>query len=304
LATKQILEVEGRKIPVSNLEKPLYPSLTKAQVIDFYIRISPYLLPHLKNRPVTLKRYPDGVEGAHFYEKDAPKFTPPWVSTYNVPRRAGGRDIRYILINDVATLVWCANLANLEIHPFLHRAPRIAAPTSVVFDLDPGEGADVLNCAEVALSIKHLLEKWKLKALVKVSGSRGLQMYVPLNKHATYALTQPFAKGVAEHLAREHPEVAVAKMSKSARPGKVFIDWSQNSDFKTTVSVYSLRAKQREPYVSMPITWKELKDKLATRDASALRFSPQAALERVAKLGDLFAKVQTLQQELPATEIH
>jgi bifunctional non-homologous end joining protein LigD len=299
LAIKQILEVDGRKVPVSNLDKPLYPGFTKAQAIDFYIRISPYLLPHLKNRPVTMKRYPDGVEGPHFYEKDAPKFTPPWVPTFNVPRRAGGRDIRYILINDLPALVWSANLANLELHPFLHRVPRIEEPTAIVFDLDPGEGADVLTCAGVAFSIKRVLDKSKLKSFVKVSGSRGLQMYVPLNRRATYAVTQPFAKGLAEQIAREQPELAVAKMAKSVRPGKVFIDWSQNSDFKTTVSVYSLRAKQREPYVSTPVAWKELKDAVAKKNPAALRFTPEGALQRVAKLGDLFAPVLTLKQTLP-----
>jgi bifunctional non-homologous end joining protein LigD len=299
LASKQILEVDGIKVALSNLEKELYPGFTKAQVIDFYVRISPFLLPHLKDRPVTMKRYPDGVGGVHFYEKDAPKFTPAWVETYNVPRRAGGRDIRYILINNLATLVWCANLANLEIHPFLHRVPRIEEPTSVVFDLDPGEGADVLNCGEMAFLIKALLEEWELKSFVKVSGSRGLQLYVPLNTRVTYGVTQPFAKAIAEYMAREHPEAAVAKMSKAMRPGKVFIDWSQNSDFKTTVSVYSLRAKTREPLVSMPVTWKELKAAMAKRDAVMLRFPAGVAIKRVQEKGDCFAPVLKLKQRLP-----
>jgi len=199
---KQILDVEGTPVSVSNLDKPLYPAFTKAQIIDFYVRIAPYLLPHVKDRPVTMKRYPEGVERAHFYEKDAPKFTPEWVRTFNVPRRAGGRDIRYILIDDLRTLVWSANLANLEIHPFLHRVPKLDQPTSVVFDLDPGEGADVLNCGEVAFLIKELLSAWKLESFVKVSGSRGLQLYVPLNTRVTYESTQPFANAIAEWMAR------------------------------------------------------------------------------------------------------
>jgi bifunctional non-homologous end joining protein LigD len=298
LAAKQILDVEGKKVAVSNLEKPLYPGFTKAQIIDFYVRISPFLLPHLKDRPVTLKRYPEGVLREHFYEKHAPKFTPSWVRTSDVPRRAGGT-IRYILIQDLATLVWCANLASLEIHPFLHRVPNIAQPASVVFDLDPGEGADMLTCGKVAFLIRELVDAWKLESFVKVSGSRGLQLYVPLNTRVTYAVTRPFAKAIAEYLAREHPDLAVAEMARSARPNKVFIDWSQNSDFKTTVAVYSLRAKQSEPFASMPVEWKELKSAMKRGDAEALRFRPEAALKRVEKIGDLFAPVLTMKQRLP-----
>ena len=176
---KQDVEIEGRKITVSNLEKVLYPAgFTKGQVIDYYIRVSRFLLPHLKDRPVTLKRYPDGINAQHFYEKDAPKFTPAWVKTFPVPRRGGGTDIRYILINDLPTLVWCANLANLEVHPFLHHVPAIDSPTQVVFDLDPGEGVDVLACAEVAFLLKDVLERMKLKSFAKVSGSKGMKRYV------------------------------------------------------------------------------------------------------------------------------
>jgi len=299
VSANQTREIDGVRIALSNLEKPLYPSFTKGQVIDFYIRISSCLLPHLKDRPVTMKRYPDGVGAKHFYEKDAPKFTPEWVETFEVPRRAGGRPIRYILINNLATLAWCANLASLEIHPFLHRVPRIEEPTSVVFDLDPGDGAGILDCAEVAFLIRELLDRWKLTSCAKVSGSRGLQLYVPLNTRVTYAETRPFAKAIAERMAREHPNQVVANMSKARRPGKVFIDWSQNSDFKTTVSVYSLRARQEQPFVSMPVNWNELNSAVKQRDASLLRFSPDAALKRVEKLGDGFADVLTLKQRLP-----
>lgn len=298
MKTKQFLEVDGIQVPVSNLEKQLYRGFTKAQVIDFYIRISRHLLPHLKDRPVTMKRYPDGVEGPHFYEKDAPKFTPAWVQTFNVPRRAGGRDIRYILINNLATLVWSANLANLEIHPFLHRAPHIQEPGSIVFDLDPGEGADILNCAEVAFLIRAVLRQLKLKSLVKVSGSRGLQMYIPLNTPVTYAETRPFARAIAERMARENPKLVVARMSKAERPGKIFIDWSQNSDFKTTVSVYSLRAKKKDPFVSMPVSWEELEKAVDQRDSGPLTFSPDAALQRLDESGDGFKTVLKLKQRL------
>lgn len=294
---KHELEVEGRKIAISNPEKILYPAagFTKAGVIDYYVRVSEWLLPHLRDRPVTLKRYPNGIHGEHFYEKDAPGFTPGWVQRFPVPRRAGGTDICYILINDLPTLVWSANLANLEIHPFLHRAPQIDCPTMVVFDLDPGEGTDILDCAEIAFYIKEVLDRLGLEAFPKVSGSKGLQLSIPLNTPTTYEITQPFARGMAQLIEREHPDRAVSEMSKERRKGKVFIDWSQNSDFKTTVGVYSLRAKREQPYISMPVTWDELKK---ARKRESLDFEVEAALKRLAKIGDLYAPVLTLKQKL------
>jgi len=299
---KHILEVNGRKVQVSNLEKVLYPEagFTKGQVIDFYVQIAAVILPHLKDRPVTLKRYPNGIAAKYFYEKNKPRSTPPWVATFPVPRRAGGPDIRYILINDLPTLVWCANLANLEIHPFLHRAPDIDQPTAMVFDLDPGDNADILDCGRVAFLLKDLLAPWKLELFPKVSGSRGIQVYMPLNTKVTYHVVRPLAKSIAEHLEREHPGLVVAEMAKISRAGKVFIDWSQNSDFKTTVCVYSLRARRPSPFVSMPVTWEELHRALSNQDRSSLDFPPGAALERIAKRGDLFAPVLELRQRLPA----
>ncbi len=296
------LQVEGRAVPVSNLEKKLYPSgFAKAQVIDYYIRVAPWLLPHLRDRPVTLKRYPDGVRGEFFYEKDAPDFTPDWVHTFAVPRRGGGPDIRYVVINDLATLVWCANLANLEIHPFLHRVPNIDTPTYLVFDLDPGPGADVLTCAEVAFLLREALSRRKLECFSKVSGSKGIQVYVPLNTPVTYDQTQPFARALAEALARGHPDLIVADMAKALRRKRVFIDWSQNADFKTTIGVYSLRAKRDEPFVSLPVRWEDLRAAVGKNDAGSLYFSPEAALARLEELGDLFAPVLSLEQRLPAT---
>jgi len=203
------------KLVVSNPDKVLYPAshFTKAQVIDYYLGVARFLLPHFKDRPVTLKRYPDGVHGDFFYEKDAPDFTPTWVKIFPVPRREGGPDIRYILINDVATLAWAANMACLEFHPFLHRVPNINTPTSIVFDLDPGEGADVLQCAEVSFLLRDLLQRLKLKCFAKVSGSKGIQVYVPLNRAGlTYDTTQPFARAVAEMLEREYPDRIIAEM--------------------------------------------------------------------------------------------
>jgi bifunctional non-homologous end joining protein LigD len=295
------LTVDGREIPLTNLEKVLYPGngWTKAQIIDYYIQVAPYLLPHLKDRPVTLKRYPDGVAGEFFYEKDAPGFTPEWVKTFPVPRRAGGPDIQYILINDLPTLVWCANAASLELHPFLHRVPEISKPTSLVFDFDPGEGADVLACARVAFLLKDALSRLGLETFVKVSGSKGIQVYAPLNSAVTYDQTQPFARSLAEFFAQEHPAQIVAEMAKSERHGKVFVDWSQNSDFKTTVGVYSLRAKLHHPFVSCPVTWDELKTAVQKRKPGLLFFNPETTLKRLDSLGDLFAPVLTLQQSLP-----
>src|SRR5438067_3577464 len=213
---KQQLTVDGQDLTVSNLDKILFPQgrITKAQVIEYYLRISDYLLPHLHNRPVTLKRYPNGAVGEFFYEKDAPGFTPEWVKTFPVPRRESHGVIRYILINDRPTLAWLANLANLEIHPFLHRVPKIDRPTSIVFDLDPGEGADILTCGRVAFLLRDLLQQFNLQSFVMVSGSKGLQVYVPLNTAVTYAMTQPFAKAIAELLSQQHPKLILAEMAK------------------------------------------------------------------------------------------
>ena len=297
---QQHLTIDGRDVPVTNLDKVLYPEagFTKAQVIDYYIRVSQYLLPHFKNRPVTLKRYPSGVNGQFFYEKDEPSFAPDWIETFPVPRRAGGSDICYILINNLATLVWCANAASLELHPFLHCVPAIDQPTSVVFDLDPGEGADLIPCARVAFLLNDVLKDLGLQAWPKVSGSKGIQVYVPLNSGLTYSVTRPFAKTLAELLAKERPQQIVAEMAKSKRAGKVFIDWSQNADFKTTVGVYSLRAKRERPFVSLPVEWDELKRVLRSRKPERLFFEPQAALKRLEKIGDLFAPMLTLMQSI------
>jgi bifunctional non-homologous end joining protein LigD len=293
------VDVEGRPVRLSNVDKLMFPSgFTKGQVIDFYIRVSQWLLPHLRGRAVTLKRYPNGIGAPHFYEKDAPRFTPAWVSTFAVPRRSGESDIHYVLLNDLPSLVWSANLANLEMHPFLSCVPDVQRPTSVVFDLDPGEGMDVLNCGAVAFLLKKRLEKAGLDSWVKVSGSKGMQLYAPLNTKVTYDKTQPFAHSLADEMARDHPGLIVSEMAKSQRRGKVFIDWSQNSDFKTTVCVYSMRAKSDSPFISMPIAWAELTRVLKKGDREALHFNPEAALKRLEKKGDLFEPVLTTKQKL------
>lgn len=303
MKTTQELTIEGRKIPVSNLDKVLYPAahFTKGQVIDYYTRVAEFILPHLRDRPVTLKRFPNGVDGVFFYEKDAPKFTPGWVRTFPVPRRdRSDSDINYIIIDDLPTLVWLANLANLEIHPFLHRVPHLNRPTSVVFDFDPGEGADILDCARAAFHVRDVLSELGLKCFAKTSGSKGLQVDVPLNvPSVTYEATQPFAKAVAELMEGRHPDLVVSKMKKIIRAGKVFIDWSQNADFKTTVGVYSLRAKLSQPFVSMPVEWDELERAVKAGKAERLYFKPDAAIKRLQKAGDLFEPVLSIRQKLP-----
>jgi bifunctional non-homologous end joining protein LigD len=297
MADSVTLKVGKRSVAVSHPDKVFYNAgkFTKLDVINYYLRVAPFLLPHFSNRPVTLKRYPNGIHGEVFYEKDAPSFTPDWVKTFPVPRREGGADIDYVLINDAATLAWTANIAALELHPFLHRVPHLDRPTHVVFDLDPGEGASLAECIEVAFLLRDVLTKLRLKSFPKVSGSKGLQLYVPLNTATSYSATQLFAKTIAELLEREHPKLVVSDMAKNLRRGKVLVDWSQNADHKTTVGVYSLRAKNDHPYVSMPVEWSELeKTKI-----DALYFEAPAALKRLKKRGDLFAPVLKLKQKLP-----
>ena len=302
-AKKTELTVEGRTLQVSNLDKVLYPKIgfTKGQVIDYYIKVSPVLLPHLKNRPITLKRYPDGVEGFFFYEKQCPPHRPEWVKTTTVPsERRQEKRIDYCVMNDLPALVWAANLADLELHTFLHRAPAITRPTTLAFDLDPGPPADILLCCRVALWIKDVLDGLGLESFPKTSGSKGLQLFVPLNTPVTYAKTKPFAHALAERLERDQPEAVVSKMQKSLRTGKVLIDWSQNDDHKTTVSVYSLRARE-QPTVSTPVTWEEVTQAVTSKEPRRLVFDSTAVLKRVEKLGDLFGPVLRLKQRLPAS---
>jgi bifunctional non-homologous end joining protein LigD len=291
----------GREVALSNLDKVLYPEnhFTKGQVIEFYAAISPQLLPHIKGRPITMKRFPNGVGGQHFYEKDAPSFTPRWIKTFPIPRTGEKSMINYILLNDLPSLVWSANMANLEIHPFLAKIPHIAQPTMLVFDLDPGEGADILSACEAAFRVKDVLDRLNLKSFAKVSGSKGIHLHVPLNTKVTYEATQPFARSIAQLIEGEHPDLVVSEMPKSKRRGKVFVDWSQNSEYKSTVAVYSLRAKAKQPFVAMPMTWDELRNAVKKGNASALFIEPDAALRRLKKTGDLFAPVLKLKQKLP-----
>ena len=297
MTKKTLVDIEGTRVELSNLEKVFYPQVgfTKAQVIDYYARIAPVLLPHLARRPISLKRYPDGVTGGYFFQKQSPPHRPDWIETVPIP--TGRRQIDYCLINDLRSLIWAANLANLELHTFLHRAPEIQRPTILAFDLDPGEGVDILLCAEVGLWIRDLLKDVGIACFPKTSGSKGLQLYVPLNSPVSYESTKVFAHQLAQYLAREHPDKVVTKMKKELRVGKVLVDWSQNDEHKTTVSVYSLRAADR-PTVSTPVTWEEIGEALRRKDSGRLLFDAQNVLERVQNRGDLFAAVLTLRQQL------
>ncbi len=293
------LDVAGRRLRLSNLEKLFYPKVgfTKGQIIDYYIRISPALLPHLESRPLTLKRYPNGVEADYFYEKQCPSHRPGWVNTARVWSEGNRADINFCLVNDLPTLVWVANLADIELHTSLSRYPQIHSPTMLVFDLDPGPPADIVQCCEVGIWLREILDKFGLNCFPKTSGSKGLQIYVPLNTPTDYEITKDFSKNIAESLERAHPELVVSRMAKALRSGKVFVDWSQNDDHKTTICVYSLRAKET-PTVSTPVTWKEVQAALAQRNGHKLTFQSEDVLQRAEKMGDLFAPVLKLKQHL------
>ena len=394
MSEKAELVVENRKIQVSNLDKVLYPKVgfTKGQVIDYYIRVAPVLLPHLKDRPLTMKRYPNGVEGEFFYEKNCPSHRPKWVKTAEVWSEGNNRMMDYCLAQDLPTLVWAANLADLELHTSLARKRDVARPTMMVFDLDPGAPADIVRCCQVSLWLRDLLArmklksfakssgskglqvyvplntsvtfdqtkdlsralaqhlehehadlelhtslarkrdvarptmmvfdldpgapanivqcsqvglwlrdllaKMKLKSFAKTSGSKGLQVYVPLNTSVTFDQTKDLSRALAQHLEHEHADLVTSNMSKALRKGKVFVDWSQNDEHKTTICVYSLRAK-KEPTVSTPVTWDEVENCLKKKKADLMKFRSDKTLGRVEKLGDLFASVEKLKQKLP-----
>jgi bifunctional non-homologous end joining protein LigD len=289
-----VVLTDGRRLKLSNWDKVLFPQtgFTKGDLIAYYARIAPAVLPHLRDRPLTLKRYPNGVEGKYFYEKQSPSHRPEWVEI----REIGG--VNYTLAQDRATLVWLANLADIELHTSLALADSPERPTMLVFDLDPGEPAGVVECCEVALILRGLFEQLKLQSLVKTSGSKGLQVYVPLNTNVTYQQTKPFARRVAELLEQRMPELVVSRMTKRLRPRKVLVDWSQNDAHKTTVTVYSVRARER-PTVSTPITWDEVTTCLRGKDAELLTFDTEQVLARVNDQGDLFAPLLSTKQQLP-----
>src|SRR5216110_1149425 len=300
MSEKAQLIVEGKKLAVSNLNKVLYPKagFTKGQVIDYYIRIAPVLLPHLRDRPLTMKRYPNGVDQPFFYEKNCPVHRPSWVKTAKVWSEGNQRDMHYCLAQDLPTLVWAANLADIELHTSLARKKDVARPTMMVFDLDPGAPADIVQCCQVGLWLRDLLAGMKLKSFAKTSGSKGLQVYVPLNTAVTYDRTKDLSRALAQHLEHQHADLVTSNMSKAVRKGKVFVDWSQNDEHKTTICVYSLRARE-EPTVSTPVTWDELENCLKKKKTDLLRFRSDKVLIRVDKLGDVFEPVEKIKQKLP-----
>jgi bifunctional non-homologous end joining protein LigD len=291
------VEVEGRRLTLSNLDKVLYPEAgtTKAEVIEYYARIAPAMVPHLADRGVTLRRFPNGVDAGSFFEKRCPSHRPGWLGTVLGPGDSNG-SIHYCCLDSAPALVWAANMAALEIHGPMARGADIDSPTMCVFDLDPGAPAAIPECADVALDVRHVLEGLDLEGFPKTSGSKGLQVYVPLNRPHTHRQASGFAQAVAQLLERARPDAVVSNMKKSLRPGKVFVDWSQNSRHKTTVAVYSLRARPR-PTVSTPVSWEEVED---AADGAPLSFEAADVIARVEDHGDLFAGTLTLEQTLPA----
>jgi bifunctional non-homologous end joining protein LigD len=300
VSESQVVEIQEKRLTLTNLEKVLYPEagFTKGQVIDYYARIAPVLVPHLAGRPLTLKRYPNGVNEKFFFEKNATKHRPEWVKTAPIWSEGNRRNVNYILANDVPTLIWVANLAGIELHPSLSLAKDISCPTMLVFDLDPGPPANIVQCCQVAFWLRDIFERFGLQSFPKTSGSKGLQIYVPLNSKTSYDLTKPFSHALARLLEDEHRDLIVSDMKKAIRTNKVFVDWSQNDEHKTTIAVYSLRARER-PTVSTPVTWDEVERALKKKDAGLLVFEAPQVLERVKKIGDLFAPVLRLKQTLP-----
>ena len=290
------VEIDGHRLAVSNLDKVLYPlvGFTKAQIIDYYVRIAPVMLPHIEDRGITLRRWPDGVTEDSFFEKRCPSHRPGWVGTCLGPGdRRGG--IEYCRLDSVAALAWTANLAALEIHSPMVRCGDLDSPTMLVFDLDPGEPATIIECCQVALEIQDVLEPAGLASYPKTSGNKGLQLYVPLNTPHEHDHASDFALAVAQLLEKKRPELVLSNMNRRLRKGKVFIDWSQNSRHKTTIAPYSMRARDR-PCVSTPISWDEVAD---GADGEPIVFETADVLERVDYVGDLFADTVSLQQELP-----
>ena len=292
------VEIDGHRLKVSNLAKVLYPTtgFTKAEVIDYYVRVADAMLPHVAGRGVTLRRFPDGVDGTNFFEKRCPGHRPDFVDTYLGPGdRSGG--IEYCALDSRPALAWAANMAALEIHAPMALGADIESPQLCVFDLDPGPGAGMTECARVGLAIRDVLDGLGLELLAKTSGSKGLQLYVPLNSPHTHDHTSSFAHAVAQVLEKHRPDEVTSTMAKKVRKNKVFIDWSQNSRHKTTIAVYSLRARP-EPTVSTPVTWDEVSD---AADEAALSFTAPEVLARIDRLGDLFAPAASLEQALPGS---
>ena len=297
---KTAVKPAAQPVNFSNLDKVLYPQtgFTKGQVIEYYTAMAPVILLHLRGRALTLKRYPNGVDQPFFYEKRCPSYKPSWMATAHMPSDTHGF-IDYCMIDSAEGLAWIANLASLELHTLLSRSDNADRPTMMVFDLDPGPPADMLDCLRLSLKIRELFAHLKLQIFPKTSGGKGLHIYVPLNTPVTFDQTKSFAKSIALLLERDAPDKVISSMSRTARAGKVFVDWSQNDSHKTTVCPYSLRARP-DPTVSTPITWEEIESVLKNKKTDRLVFRAPDVRKRVDKIGDLFAMVLTLKQRLPA----
>jgi len=303
VAGSRQVEVDGRELKLTNLDKVLYPKagFSKGEVVDYYAKVAPVIVPHLAGRALTLRRFPEGVDDseAAFFEKRCPKHRPEWVETTRVLAGPNAGYIDYCVCEDRATLVWMAQLAAIELHPSLSLGKKHEQPTVLAFDLDPGPPAEVLDCSRVALRLREVFDHVGLECFVKTSGSKGLQVYAPLNTKTSYDETRPFAQAIAQLLAKQTPDEVIAKMGKKTlRKGKVLIDWYQNNERKTTIAVYSLRARER-PTVSTPVTWEEVERAVEKDAADSLVFEAADVLKRIEKHGDLFAPVLELKQELP-----
>jgi bifunctional non-homologous end joining protein LigD len=302
VGTSRQVEVDGRELKLTNLDKVLYPEagFTKGEVVDYYAKVAPAIVPHLTGRAVTLRRFPEGVDDldAAFFEKRCPKHRPKWVKTARVEAGPHAGKIDFCVCDSLPTLIWMAQLAAIELHPSLSlsRAPK--RPTVLAFDLDPGPPADIVDCCRVGLRLRDLFGHFGVQCFPKTSGSKGLQVYVPLNREIYYEQTKPFAKAIAQLLEKQTPDQVVSKMKKVEREGKVFVDWSQNHQRKTTIAVYSLRARER-PTASTPVTWEEVEAAAENGDGSLLVFEAGDVLERIGQHGDLFSPVLELEQELP-----
>jgi len=298
----RVVEVDGRELKLTNLDKVLYPKagFTKGEVVDYYAKVAAAMVPHLSGRAVTLRRFPEGVEDldAAFFEKRCPKHRPKWVKTARVEAGPHAGKIDFCVCDGLPTLIWFAQLAAVELHPSLSKTRAPKRPTVLAFDLDPGPPADIVDCCRVGLRLRDMFGHFGVESFAKTSGSKGLQVYVPLNDKVSYDVTKPFAKAIAQLLEKQTPDQVVSKMKKVEREGKVFVDWSQNHQRKTTIAVYSLRARER-PTASTPVTWEEVENAADSGDASTLVFEADAVLDRIERHGDLFAPVLELKQELP-----
>src|SRR3954469_20915587 len=301
MAARSDLDVGGRRLPIGHLDRVVFPrtGTTKGEVLDYYVHVADVMLPHLRDRLLHMHRYPEGVEGPRFWQKGCPEHRPEWMPTAPVWSRDKAENIDYCVVNELAALLWAVNIGSIELHTSLHLRDQLHRPTALAFDLDPGEGVGLLECGEVALRLRELFAGVGLRSLVKTSGSKGLQVYVPANTEVSYATTKPLTKGVAEMLEGQTPGHVVSRMARALRPGKGLVDWSQNTEHKSRVCAYSVRAKER-PTVSTPIEWDELERALDAGDPAALSFEIGDVVERVAERGDPFEPVLTARQDLSA----